>query len=418
MNIAKRFLAVLGLLIASTLNMTAQQFGVIYSFPLDGAPCCPKPPAILAQGPDGSLYSTLPFGGNTSGAVFKVTPKGKFTDLYDFEADKLFAPYGGLTLGTDGRFYGTTSGGGNSLQGTVFAITMGGQLTTLYTFSGGSDGFAPYAPPIEGVDKNFYGTTLEAGSQSPQGTMYKVTTSGSLTTIHQFQGTDGAGPAVPLIQGIDGNLYGSTQFGGSRGDGALFRVTTAGSLTLLHSFDFTTGAYPSALIQASDGNFYGTTLSGGADNKGVVFRMTASGDVTVLHSFNPSGGDGGAPQTGLVQASDGNLYGTAQSGGASGYGTIFRVGLDGTYATVYSFDGTTAAYPVDTLLQHTNGKLYGMSMAAVENAGTVYSLNLGLKPFVALVLAAGKIGSPVAILGQGLTGAKSVSFNGVPIVVP
>ncbi|MGC1373603.1 MAG: choice-of-anchor tandem repeat GloVer-containing protein [Candidatus Sulfotelmatobacter sp.] len=169
-----------------------------------GDPSQPTYSGIVAQGRDGNLYSTAPGGGAKSGgAVFKVTPAGTLSVLYSFTGGGSdgFAPMGGLTLGTDGNFYGTTFEGGESNLGTVFKITSTGRLTTLYTFTGIGDGSTPQAPPIQGTDGNFYGTTTG-------GTVYELTPSGNLTTLYTFD--TGGSPTTPLVEGTDGNFYGTT----------------------------------------------------------------------------------------------------------------------------------------------------------------------------------------------------------------
>jgi uncharacterized repeat protein (TIGR03803 family) len=312
--------------------------------------------AALIQGTDGNFYGTMFEGGTPgNGEVFKISSSGTFTTLYDFG----FAPSGSfpraaLVEGTDGNFYGTTyyggthsciSGGTNYGCGTIFKITPSGTLTTLYNFcsqSGCADGQAPEAALVQGTDGDFYGTTSyggKAGCSSRCGTIFKITPTGRLTTLHSFDSSDGANPAAGLILAKDGNFYGTTYSGGntacSGGCGTIFKITTTGTLTTLHSFDYTDGANPvAALIQASDGNFYGTTGSGGISFRGTIFKITALGTLTTLHSFD--GTDGSIP-TSLIQDSNGTFYGTTELGGDDNYhfcqgtcGTIFSlsVGLD------------------------------------------------------------------------------------------
>ena len=178
----------------------------------------------------------------------------------------------------------------------------------------------------------------------------------SLMTVYQFGGPDGASPVVGLVQGSDGNFYGTTQGGGMYGQGTIYRVNSAGSLTNLYSFTGTgDGAYPQAgLVRGSDGNFYGTTYSGGAHGLGTVFRLIGGGVFTNLYSFSGDS-DGANPQAGLVQGSDGNFYGTTSSGGPStncpgGCGTIFRISSAGSLTTLYLFTGASDGWPVERLL--------------------------------------------------------------------
>lgn len=200
--------------------------------------------------------------------------------------------------------------------------------------------------------------------------------------------------------------------------GAVFKITPSGALTTLHSFDGTDGAYLTAgLVQASDGNFYGTTSSGGANQYyGTVFKITPSGTLTVLHSFD--GADGNYPSSVLLQATDGNFYGTTIYGGTFNDGTIFKITPDGTLTVLHSFNGADGEYPYGGLMQATDGSFYGTTSngGAYENYGTVFSLSVGLAPFVETNPGAGKVGAKIFILGSDLTGATSVTFNGAPAV--
>ena len=234
------------------------------------------PTAGLIQGSDGGLYGTTYAGGTYGlGAVFKITTNGLLTTLYSFTGDADGAdPWGGLVQGTDGNFYGTTEVGG-LYGGTVFRITPTGTLTTLHRFNGGSDGAYPVGSLIQGADRNFYGTTFQGGTNGSGGTVFKVDTNGNVTILHQFGAGDGANPVAGLVQGWDGNLYGTTEIGGLGGYGTAFKITTNGVLTTLVWFNWANGAYPEApLIQAVNGNFYGTTFYGGASGYGTVFQLT------------------------------------------------------------------------------------------------------------------------------------------------
>src|SRR6266436_2185129 len=202
-------------------------------------------------------------------------------------ANPLFAP---LAQGTDGNLYGTAQAGGAHQQGTVFKVTPAGTLTTIYSFCGQScgDGSAPYAGLVQATDGNFYGTTQSGGAHL-LGTVFRITPRGALTTLHSFNLTDGSSPEAPLIQGTDGNLYSTTYNGGNGGGdyGTVFKITTSGVLTTLHNFDDTEGkGIVAGLVQTSDGNFYGAAGQGGASGYGSVFMMTPVGVLTVLHSFN------------------------------------------------------------------------------------------------------------------------------------
>ena len=246
---------------------------------------------ILAQGRDGNVYGTAPSGGTLGfGGVFKITPTGTYSVIYNFDGTAHGkTPRSGLTLGTDGSFYGTTWQGGVSNYGTIFKITSTGTLTVLHNFAY-TDGGNPYSPPIQGADGNFYGATEAGGTGS--GTVYKITTSGTFTSLHSFSFSECATPIAPLIQGTDGNFYGVCESGGvAGGDGSVIKITSAGAVTVMYSFDFTHGSHPNGpLVQGSDGNFYGTTSGGGSLDGGVVFKLTSAKVLTVLYNFNAKPG--------------------------------------------------------------------------------------------------------------------------------
>ena len=354
----------------------------------------------LVRGDNGNFYGTTGFGGaNDHGTVFKVTPTGELSTLYSFCAQTNCTdgalPSAGLVLGRDGNFYGTTSGGGAYLYyGTVFKITPVGALTTLHSFQAyPTDGDAPVAALVQGSDGNFYGTT-ELGGSGTFGTVFKITPSGVLTTLYNFSdGAHGWYPYAGLVQGSDGNFYGTTFSGGAYSDycgypgcGTAFKITPAGELTTLYSFcaqpGCADGSGPWAgVVQAGDGNFYGTTYAGGAGFVGTVFKLTLAGSLTTLHSFCAQGGcpDGEQPYAGLVQASDGNFYGTTSTGGAYFYyGTVFKVTPAGELTTLHSFDGNDGSEPWGGLVQAPDGFFYGTTSGggAYGNDGTIFRVGV------------------------------------------
>ena len=414
----------------STPAANAQTYSVLYNFGLKrGDPLVPAFPGAIAQGRDGNLYSTGEEGGaNNLGAVFKITPEGKLTELYSFDGTHGSLPTSGLTLATGGSFYGTTLAGGTSNQGVVFRITPGGALTVLHNFSSGSDGFVAEGAPVEGTGGNFYGTTVSGGNQTACsggcGTVYKITSSGTFSTLYQFDVTHGSGPNAPLIQGTDGNFYGSTVGGGAYGHGTIFRITPGGKLTVIHSLLSGANGRPvmAPLTDGSDGYFYGTAKGGGFYGKGTVFRITSQGKLNVIHEFHDT--DGINPSGGLVQATDGNFYGTASAGGVFGFGTIYEITPQGTFSVLHDFDGPSGSEPAP-LLQHTSGVVFGdtaqggsASGCSGDGCGVFYMLNIGLGPFVSFLppLSSGKVGKVIQIFGQGFTGTTAVSFNGTPAI--
>jgi uncharacterized repeat protein (TIGR03803 family) len=405
----------------------AQTFSVLTTFGATSvAPLNPGLPGLIAQGRDGNLYSTTANGGTYGlGTVFRITPTGKLKVLYNFDGPHGEAPLGGLTLGTDGNFYGTTWYGGAYRSGTIFRITPGGKLTVLYSFMefSGDSGFQPYAPPIEGVDGNFYGTAGFGGTNGG-GTVYKFTPSGAFTALHEFSGSDGSEPVAPLIQGTNGDFYGTTQLGGSGNDGEVFRITSSGVFKILSEFDGAgDGGNPySPVVQGKDGDFFGTASGWGSFGWGTIYKLTPAGVITNLYNFNGNS-DGGGPYAGLVQATDGKLYGVG-SGGGFNHGSIYSITESGDFSVLYDFDGTSGSDPTVTLLQHTNGLLYGDTTCGGTGAtggcvygpggGVFYRLNVGLGPFVSFLPNSGRVGATVELLGQGFKGTTSVDFDGVP----
>ena len=374
--------------------------------------------SVLAQGIDGNLYGTTSTGGaHHKGTVFKITPSGTLTTLYSFCAKANCTdgstPYSGLVLAADGNFYGTTFSGGTKGIGTIYKITSAGKLTTLHSFDF-SDGFNPYAGVIQATDGNFYGTTATGGAHLV-GNVYKMTPQGVVTNLHSFNTSDGSTPEAGVIEGMDGNFYGTTYNGGGPGGyGTIFKITPVGAFTTLHLFNDETDGRQivSGLVEGSDGNFYGTSGGGGAFGDGTFYSITPAGVLTVLHDFN--GTTDGISANQLLLGTDGNFYGTTFSGGANGDGTIFEVTSTGTVTTLHNFtaaDGTLAfAGPA----QGTDGNLYGVTQfGGSKNSGTAFRLAVGLGPFVKTVPAGAKVGTSVTILGTSLAGATSVSFNGV-----
>ncbi len=249
-------------------------------------------------------------------------------------------------------------------------------LTTLHNFAGPpNDGAAPSAGLVQGTDGNFYGTTTTGGANN-KGTVFKITPSGTVTVLHSFAGppNDGNGPTAGLIQASDGNFYGTTEFGGSNGTGTVFKITPSGTVTILYSFACSDGCSPlGGLIQASDGNFYGTTSFEGTSSRGTVFKITPSGTVTILYSFVCS--DGCYPRGGLVQGSDGNFYGTTSLGGASNKGTVFKITPNGTLTFLHTFEGSDGNGPYAGLIQASNGNFYGTTYAGgASDDGTVFEI--------------------------------------------
>jgi uncharacterized repeat protein (TIGR03803 family) len=354
------------------------------------------PMAVLIQASDGNFYGTTTDGGNISlgdslgyGTVFKMTPDGStLTTLVNFNGTNGAYPYAGLIQGSDGNFYGTTLEGGTNHEGTVFKMTTNGTLITLVDFNG-TNGAYPSGNLVQGRDGNFYGTT-SVNSGTDYGTVFKMTPDGILTTLISFNYTNGAtGYSVGLLQGSDGNFYGVTPTGGKYDDGTAFKVTTNGTLTTLINFNGTNGADPYAsLVQGSDGDFYGTTSLG----NGTIFKMTPDGGtLTTLVNFN---GTNGAIPYGLVQGSDGNFYGVTYQGGTNDWGTVFKMTSDGTLTTLVNFNVTNGVNPQAGLMQGSDGNLYGTTTQDGSGAGgTIFKITgLNLLPeFQSITLSNGNV---------------------------
>jgi uncharacterized repeat protein (TIGR03803 family) len=375
----------------------------------------------LVQGTNGNLYGTTYNGGkDTFGTVFNVTTSGALKNIYSFTGTTSDGAYptGGLTLGTDGNFYGTTQQGGAHQMGTAFKVTPTGTITILHSFNAFVDGAFPWGPPILAADGNFYGTT-SGGGINGNGIVYKMTTSGTVSKVYQFDVTHGFSPIAPPTQGVDGYLYIPVSEGGTLYCGTILKLSTAGVIN--ETYDFPCGpggSFPiGPLVQASNGNFYSTTQDGGTNGEGTIYQVTTGLAVTVLHSFGATFGDGTFPSAGLLLATDGNYYGATSDGGAEGDGTLFNTSTSGTYTSLYSFNNTanlTQMSPLAPPVQATNGLLYGMTeFGGPGNDGTIYSLNMGLTPFVNTALFAAKEGATITILGTHLKGASEVRFNGV-----
>jgi uncharacterized repeat protein (TIGR03803 family) len=379
---------------ATAIAVPGQTFTTLVGFDgTDGA----APYAGVIQATDGNFYGTTVGGGASNyGTVFKMTASGTVTTLYSFCSQSGCTdgsrPYAGLIQASDGDFYGTTEGGGKRNKGTVFRITSSGALTTLHSFCSQSDcadGAYPDGALVQASDGDFYGTTYGVqgiDTLAGYGTVFKITPSGALTTLHNFCSqsgcTDGINPQAGLVQAANGDLYGTTQNGGAYGlsYGTVFKITPSGTLTTLHSFcaqtnseGFCTDGYApyAKLVQALNGDLYGTTNVGGVTDDGTVFKITPGGALTTFYSFCAQSGcpDGEIPQAALVQATNGDLYGTTPGGGIVGHcvvsfgcGTIFEITPGGGLTTLYSFcfqDRCTDGAEPSALFQATDGNFYG-----------------------------------------------------------
>ena len=300
----------------------------LHSFDVDDGAV---PEAGLLLSTSGTFYGVTCLGGNGYGTVFAVAPDNVFRTLHTFAGTDGGCPAGALIQAPGGAIYGTTYRGGPAGDyGTIFKIMPDGTLTTVHAF-GPPDGSGA-GPLVLATNGYFYGSAESGGTGSGCGggcgTVFKMSPDGAFTTIHSFSlNVDGAQPEGGLTQGVDGNLYGTTYSGiGAGGEGTVFEVLPGRTFATLHVFEGFEGAIPiSGVIQGTDGNFYGTTVAGGSAQEGVLFKISSSGTLTPLHSFGVHPSDGSNPEGGLVQGTDGKFYGTTYGGGSHGYGSVFRL---------------------------------------------------------------------------------------------
>ncbi len=396
-----------------------------------------EPYGSVVQATDGNFYGTTSGGEFGHGNVFRITPAGEITSIYTFCPQNNCAtgafPTSAPLLGSDGNLYGVTAT-------TVYRLKLGGEITTLYTFCslpGCTDGGSPNGM-ILASDGNFYGTTNYGGTAGV-GTIFKISPAGEFSSLYSFCSqancVDGSYPYYPLVQGNDGNFYGTTLGGGANQAGGVFyELTASGAYNVLYNFCTTEnnsscvgGAYAYAIAKGADGNFYGTTDAGGAHGEGVVFALTPTGQYTDLYNFEYNA-NLGWPGSQLTLASDGNLYGTFIGGGSGSWapiaaGGIYEVTPAGVFTGLYDFchcNASSGYTPLDPVFQATDGNFYGTTAyngytgtKGNSGFGTVFKLSTGLGPLVETAPVAGPVGQSVIILGNGLTGSTSVTFDGV-----
>lgn len=415
----------------------------LYTFPYNATTCewpyGSHPGASLVQASDGNFYGTDTSEGGTlgcsnggadgAGVVFRITSSGAIDTVYAFYYDSQIntepyggAPYASLVEGKDGYLYGTASiGGGEIYYGTVFKVSRTGVYQVLHYFCyepGCVDGSNPLSNLTLGTDGNFYGTTNSGGYGS--GVVFAINSKGSFKTLHLFDVTDGEHPTSGLLLASDGNFYGVCSAGGQYGLGTLYRISPQGSFSVLHHFGSgpNDGTAPSAnLIQASNGDIYGTTMysyESGTLLAGSVFRFSPTSQTyTKLYDF--SGSSLSVPSA-LVQGSDGNLYGTAQ------LASVFRMDLSGHLLETVALNSLTDPYPKGGLIQAGNGKLYGTTYGANPYGpnGSIFSVDFGLpapEPLISIFgPTSGPAGTNVTILGSAFFQIATVEFDGVAAV--
>ncbi len=367
-----------------------------------------------AQGRDGKLYITSQGEPGTYGSILAVGTDGKARIIHTFDNVHGATPLGGVVLSTDGSFYGTTSAGGGGNNGVLFRVTEGGAYTVLHEFTGGTDGLTPSSPPTEASDGNLYG--VSAGSATVGPTLYKYNRSTGYTIVRQFDFSQAQYLLSSPIQAIDGSLYMTSDSGGANNCGAILKLALSG--TTLWSYSLTCGnggaTADGRLLQTSDENFYGSADSGGSVGAGTIYKVGQSGTFSILYNFLGFPSDGASPDSGLLQANDGNIYGATLSGGRAGQGILFQITTGGSYKELFEFRNKSGEAPFGTPIQHTNGQIYGTVLqGGLGGFGAVYSLNMGLGPFINFVRPNAKVGQAAQILGQGLTGTTAVMFGSV-----
>ena len=414
---------------AATVQTQAQTATLLYTFMQTTDACAPR--GNIVQGRDGYLYGgSGACGAHGTGAIYRISPSGVETVIYSFPQQWTSCGGAGLTLGNDGNFYGACEGGNPATgMGSIFRLTPAGVFTDLYDFTGANGDSLPVYPPIQASDGNFYG--VSGNEVQVCGNVYRLTPAGAYTNLHTFASGSEC-HASNLFQAGDGNLYGTlADCEVVQGAGCVYRISTSGVFKEIHDFAFTTGDVPcTGLIQGKDGNLYGATQQGALNGSGNIYKMTTAGTATDLHDFNnptdASCVNNVGPPVNLLQVADGSFYGVNPAYGADGNGSIYKLTLGKTNVfTAYLFpsSGVDGELPSSTLIQHTNGVVYGTTPGGGGGSsgcphvcqGTFFSVATGDAPFVSLepTERAGNVGASVGMFGQGFSSSSVVKFGGV-----
>ncbi len=412
-------LTVLGVLIAGSTLLSQAQIPnptIIYEFQ-ESLTDATAPFGAIAQGRDGNLYGTgTARGANSTGGVYKITPSGAEVLLASFPSSWLNCQ--GLTLAMDGNFYGTcnSGGSGSNTLGLIYRVTPAGVLTDIHDFTNSSGDANPSGAPVLGADGNLYGTT--GNGNGVVGNIYRITTAGVYKSLYTMSG----GNSVPsvLTAGSDGNFYGTLGDAAGFGNvGGVFRISTGGAFKLLYGFVSSTGVYypDNPVIRATNGKLYGTTFfPSGTGGNGTIYDLTTGGVVTDLYNWTSGTNlDGGVNS--LLQASNGNFYGSSPGGASGNMGGLFELTSAGAYSSfLFTQQSVTGSQPSTPLMQHTNGIVFGTNSTGgtFPADGTFFSLNIGAPQFISLVtpVYAGKEATQVGILGQGFSSSSVVRFGG------
>jgi uncharacterized repeat protein (TIGR03803 family) len=404
----------------------AQTPTLLHTFMQTTDACAPR--GNIVQGRDGNLYGGgAACGGNGSGAIYKISPAGAESVFYNFPQQWLYCGGAGLTLGNDGNFYGACEAGNPATgMGSIFRLTPAGVFTDLYDFTGANGDSLPIYPPIQASDGNFYGVT--GNEVQVCGNIYKLTPAGVYTNLHAFSGSDCH--SSNLFQASDGNLYGTlANCAVVQGAGCVYKISTAGVFKEIHDFAFTTGQEPcTGLIQGKDGKLYGATNQGAANGSGNIYKLTTAGVATDFHDFNnatdASCVNNVGPPVNLLQVADGSFYGVNPAYGPNGNGSIYKLTSAGLFtAFLFPNPPVDGNLPSSTLIQNTNGLLYGTTPSAGGGSGgcphtcqgTFFSVATGDAAFVSLepTQKTAFVGASVGLFGQGFSSASVVKFGGV-----
>lgn len=359
----------LAILLLGIFSKTAQAENYTILARFDGKNGSAPVPTVIPDS-NGNLYGTTHYGPKRLGTIFKLTPKGVITTLFNFSHDTGYAPSDGLIWGKDGNLYGVNPHGKKNF-GSVYKLTpSSGKFSLIHEFTD-VDGSQPRQALLLANDGNFYGVTSSGASGS---VLYRIKSNGDFSILFKFSENDGWGPST-LIQAKDGFLYGTTEYAGKYRGGSIFKILLDGNFSTIWHFNnskLKDGREPrGGLVQGSDGNLYGTTRQGGNYGYGTIFKITPNGNLTTLAHFN--GQNGRFPQTALIEGNKGTFYGTTFYGGNSnqcsyGCGTLFKVTSDGTLTTLINFDGENGSYPAGNLTKDKKGNIYGTTSNGGSNS--------------------------------------------------
>lgn len=315
---------------------------------------------------------------------------------------------------TNGTLYGTTTGGGADGWGTIYRIQGGNEYQLMHEFSGVLGG-QPQHGLVQASDGNLYGVTAYGG-RFDEGVLYRFSPRGRYVVVDDFGNGKGK-EASSVMQASDGRLYGTTTSGGRFNEGTIFRVNTGGKIDTVFSFSkarYQGVAFPSnKLLEATDGNLYGVTYSGGINGTGAVYRFGRGGDFQVVYSFGPVGsGDGSVPNGPLTQGADGALYGVTFEGGASNYGTVFRLTLDGRLSLLHEFSPPSGIWPRGPLARDESGNLYGTTESGGPGVPQAVGTAFRIAPDGVFTQIYAWSGSPGGAFPSGLTRASDGRFYG------